>query len=303
LVNTDITSFDRAHKVRAAVGNGLRPEVWKDFQRRFGIPQIFEFYASTEGNASLINMFNKEGAVGYASPLLRKFIPVRLVKFDVENEVPIRDKNGFCIDCSPDEPGELIGKIIPGDPTREFKGYTDKKATEKKILRDVFEKGDLWFRTGDLLRWDSEGNVFFVDRIGDTFRWKGENVATSEVAQVLSQVKGIEEVNVYGVQIPFKDGRAGMASLVTNAEFSLDELYNHCNANLPKFASPVFIRLSEKIEITGTFKHRKVEFVKEGFDMTKIKDPIYFRDDALGKFVPLTDDLYKKLLNNQVSKL
>jgi len=164
-------------------------------------------------------------------------------------------------------------------------------------------KGDSWLRTGDLLKFDSEGFLYFVDRVGDTFRWKGENVATSEVCHVITAVSGITEVNVYGVQIPHKDGRAGMASLCVNKDFDLQKLFDHCNKNLPKFASPVFIRLSEEIEITGTFKHRKVEFVKEGFDINKIKDPLYFRDDSVGKYVPLNKELYQKFIDNQMSKL
>jgi fatty-acyl-CoA synthase len=234
---------------------------------------------------------------------MRKILPVQIVKFDVDTELPIRDKNGFCIECAPNEPGELIGKIVAGDPTREFAGYTDPSATKKKILNDVFVKGDSWFRTGDLLRWDEEGFIFFVDRIGDTFRWKGENVATSEVAQVISQIPGVLEANVYGVAIPHKDGRAGMASLVVTSEFSLEALFEQCKKDLPKFAAPVFVRLSKEMEITGTFKHRKVELVKEGFDPSTIPDPIYFRDDGVGKYVPLDKELYQKFLNNQMAKL
>jgi len=302
-LNTPPSPYDQTHTVRAAIGNGLRPEIWKSFQQRFNLQQIYEFYGSTEGNTAFINMLNKEGAVGFVSPLIRKFLPVKIVKFDINNEEPIKNKQGFCIECPPGEVGELIGKIEIGDPGREFIGYTDKSATEKKILRNAFVKGDAWFRTGDLMRFDPEGFVYFVDRIGDTFRWKGENVATSEVSQVITQVPGIKEVNVYGVQIPNKDGRAGMAALVVSEDFSLDTLFDHCHKNLPKFAVPIFVRISPEMVITGTYKHRKVEFVKEGFDIDQIKDPIYFRDESAGKYILLDRQLYEKFMNNQVSKL
>eukprot|EP01103_Thecamoeba_quadrilineata_P007325 TRINITY_DN1719_c0_g1_i1.p1 TRINITY_DN1719_c0_g1~~TRINITY_DN1719_c0_g1_i1.p1 ORF type:complete len:632 (+),score=105.20 TRINITY_DN1719_c0_g1_i1:40-1935(+) len=304
LLNSPPQPTDKTHKVRGLVGNGLRPEVWGPFQKRFGIDVIYEFYASTEGNATLLNHFGKEGAVGWVSPLVKFLHPARLVKFDQETETPVRAKNGFCIECKPNEAGELLGCIEQGDPSREFSGYTDPKATEKKILRNVFVKGDSYFRTGDLLRYDQEGYWYFVDRIGDTFRWKGENVATSEVAQVISGVAGVKDANVYGVAIPNKDGRAGMASLnIDPAQFSLDALYAHCSKNLPKYATPVFVRLQEEMEITSTFKHRKVELVKEGYDPELIKDPIYFREDAEGKFVRLDKPLFDKINNNQVSRL
>jgi len=281
------------------VGNGLRPEVWGPFQKRFKIPLIVEFYASTEGNAGTVNFFGKEGAVGFISPLIRRLYPIKLVKFDIEKEVPVRDANGNCIECAPDEPGELIGLIDQSDPTREFVGYTDKAATEKKILRNAFKKGDMWFRTGDLIRIDKEGFVYFVDRIGDTFRWKGENVSTSEVGEVISGVDGVVEVNVYGVHLPNKDGRAGMASIVAASNFSVDALYKHINKNLPKFAQPLFVRLQPEMLITGTFKHKKVDLVKEGFNPDDIKDPLFFRDDALQKFVPLDAALYSRIISNQ----
>jgi len=245
----------------------------------------------------------KEGAVGYFPTLMRPFYPVKIVKFDVEKETPIRDKNGFCTECDWSQPGELIGRIDPTDPSRDFVGYTDKKATEKKILRDVFVKGDSWFRSGDLLRMEKDGFVYFVDRIGDTFRWKGENVSTSEVAEVISCCPGVIEVNVYGVTVPNKDGRAGMASLVVSPEFSLEFLYQHVRKNLANFASPLFLRIQPQIEITATFKHRKVELVQQGFNPLIVKDPVYFRDDSLGKFVVLDQPLYQKICNNQISRL
>lgn len=185
------------------------------------------------------------------------------------------------------------------DPTREFKGYTDQAATEKKIIRDVFTKGDKWFRSGDLLRKDKEGFVYFVDRIGDTFRWKGENVATSEVSEILSEVPGVKDVNVYGVTIPGKDGRAGMAAIVSeNLDFK--KLYEIASKELPLYAIPLFIRLTKEIEITSTLKHRKVELVKEGFSPQVVKEPLYFRDDKLQTYIPLDQNLYEQIINDSI---
>ena len=166
----------------------------------------------------------------------------------------MRGEDGFCIECDDGEAGEAIG-FIPNDDkfTGSFEGYTDKEATKKKILEDVFEKGDQWFSTGDLLKKDKQGYYYFVDRIGDTFRWKSENVSTNEVSEAISAFKGIDEVNVYGVEVPNQDGRAGMASLVVNDEFNLEELYEYLSEQLPVYSVPVFIRISPEIEKTGTF--------------------------------------------------
>lgn len=292
---------DTNHKVRLAVGNGLRPDIWKQFQERFKIATVGEFYGSTEGNATLLNSQNKLGAVGFVSPLIQKVVPLKLVKFDIENEVPIRNKAGFCTECAPGEVGELLGLIENSDPLRQFAGYTDKSATEKKILRDVFVKGDMYFRTGDLLRCDSEGFFYFVDRIGDTFRWKGENVSTNEVMEVLSSCPGVIEANVYGVNVPHHDGRAGMATLVVEEpKFNLDTFYQHIKKNLPPYAAPVFIRLRTEIETTTTFKYKKTDLVKDGFDPSIIKDPVYFRDDSQGRFVCVDQSLYQQICNQSL---
>ena len=198
---------------RAITGNGLRPEIWPAFQKRFAIPKIVEFYGATEGNVSMLNYDGNVGAVGRIPNYMRNIIACRIVRFDVESEMPVRGPDGFCIECGDDEAGEAIGKIVD-EPGRSFEGYTQETDTRKKILHDVFEKGDAWFRTGDLMRRDEHGYFYFVDRIGDTFRWKGENVATSEVAEALGIIPGILDANVYGVHVPGMDGRAGMAALV-----------------------------------------------------------------------------------------
>eukprot|EP01129_Flabellula_baltica_P017371 TRINITY_DN960_c1_g1_i2.p1 TRINITY_DN960_c1_g1~~TRINITY_DN960_c1_g1_i2.p1 ORF type:complete len:556 (+),score=124.32 TRINITY_DN960_c1_g1_i2:34-1668(+) len=215
LVNSPPGEYDTKHSVRMAVGNGLRPDIWREFQQRFGIQNIGEFYASTEGNATLVNIRFKEGAVGYFPKLLDFVNTSVIVKYDVENDCVVRDSEGFCIPCGPGEVGEMLGRIKPDEEIATFSGYTNKEATEKKILRNVFENGDTFFRTGDLLMRDSSGFYYFIDRIGDTFRWKGENVSTSEVELVLNNFPGLLEINVYGAQIPHRDGRAGMAAIGT----------------------------------------------------------------------------------------
>ncbi|WP_428482652.1 long-chain-acyl-CoA synthetase [Pyruvatibacter mobilis] len=295
LLNTDQKPGEDKHKVRLAVGNGLRPEIWGPFQERFKIPRIVEFYGATEGNIALMNYDGTVGAVGRVPGYAKKTFNVEIVKFDVDAEEPIRGADGLCIKCGPGEVGEALGKIDPESPTGKFDGYADAKATEKKILRDVFEKGDMWFRSGDLLKQDERGYFYFMDRIGDTFRWKGENVATSEVAEAISIYPGIKEANVYGVAINGMDGRAGMVSMVVAEEPDWTRFKAHLDDNLPAYAQPVFVRLQEEVEITGTFKHRKVELVKEGFDPEAISDPIFFFDPREKQFIRLTKDLYNDI--------
>jgi fatty-acyl-CoA synthase len=218
-----------------------------------------------------------------------------LVRFEVETEELVRNTQGFCMPCSIGEAGEALGQI--GSDTRSnFTGYADKAATEKKIARDVFVRGDAWFRTGDLLKQDSEGYFYFVDRVGDTFRWKGENVSTSEVAERLGEAEGVKEVNVYGVAVPGADGRAGMAALVTGPEFDIATLGKHVADNLPAYARPVFIRLQPEIETTGTLKYRKMDLVEQGFDPAKVDgDPLYVRDPEDG-YVRMTPKLHTKIM-------
>jgi fatty-acyl-CoA synthase len=294
LVNHEHDEDETRHKIRLAFGNGLRPDVWPQLKQRFRVPEILEFYGSTEGNVSLFNFDGRRGAIGRVPRYLRKKFNIRIVKFDVETETPVRGPNGCCIEAAPGEIGECIGHIA-SDARSNFTGYADKAATEKKILHDVFDKGDAWFRTGDLMRADGDGYLYFVDRIGDTFRWKGENVATSEVSERLSAVAGVKEVNVYGVPVGELDGKAGMASLVAGAEFEIAALAEYVDRELPAYARPIFVRLQPEIETTGTFKYRKIDLVQEGFDPAKIKDPLYFRDPAKG-YVKLTKAVHAKIL-------
>ena len=235
LVNQPPHPKERAHRLKLAFGNGLRPEVWREFEDRFGLTRIVEFYGSTEGNVSLFNFDGKIGAVGRVPAYLSFRFDVRLVKFDVEAEAPMRGPDGFCVVADVGEVGEAVG-LIKDDARGGYAGYADQAASERKILRNAFAPGDAWFRTGDLMRKDRDGYFYFVDRIGDTFRWKGENVSTTEVAEVISHYPGVAEANVYGVKVERLDGRAGMAAITPGDGFDLQGLRSFVNHELPSFA-------------------------------------------------------------------
>ena len=229
---------------------------------------------------------------------------MKVVKFDIETEEPVRGPDGFCIPCAPGEAGEIIGQILndPAKPANRFEGYADRAATERKILRDAFEKGDAWFRSGDLLKKDKDGYFYFIDRVGDTFRWKGENVATSEVAEALTVFPGIADCTVYGVKVDGFEGRAGMAAIVLDDGITPDlgELRDHLKRQLPDYARPVFLRIRPALDVTGTFKQRKIELVKEGCDPTIISDRLYFDDPREGRYVPLDAELHRALESGSV---
>jgi fatty-acyl-CoA synthase len=297
LLNSPPHPDERRHKLRVCIGNGLRPEVWEPFRTRFGIPRILEFYGATEGNVAFMNFDGKVGAVGRLPGFMSRLTGTRLVRYDVAKDEHVRGPDGFCVPCKPGEVGEAIGKI---SERLRFEGYTSREATEKKVLRDVFEKGDAYFRTGDLLRADADDYVYFVDRIGDTFRWKGENVATSEVAEVMTVCPGVREVNVYGVAIAGHDGRAGMAAVVVDDDFDAERLAAHVVRELPSYARPLFVRIQTEIEVTGTFKHRKVDLVTEGFDPSRVGDPLLFFDAERGSYVPLDVELHGRILGGGV---
>ncbi|XP_046507721.1 long-chain fatty acid transport protein 2 [Equus quagga] len=298
LCNSPQKPNDRDHKVRLALGNGLRGDVWREFIKRFGDIDIQEFYAATEGNVAFMNYTRKIGAVGRVNYLLRKIINYELIKYDVEKDEPVRDANGYCIKVPKGEVGLLIGRITQLAP---FSGYAGGKAqTEKKKLRDVFKKGDVYFNTGDLLMIDQENFIHFHDRVGDTFRWKGENVATTEVADIIGLVDFVQEANVYGVPVPGYEGRIGMASikLKEDREFDGKKFFKHVVDYLPSYARPRFLRIQDTIEVTGTFKHRKMTLVEEGFNPAVIKDALYFLEDKAEMYVPLTEDIYNAIYGN-----
>ncbi len=299
LLGAPPSPLERGHKVRVITGNGLRPEIWREFQRRFAIPRIVEFYGATEGNVSMLNYDGTVGAVGRVPEYSEWLLPARVVRFDVEKEMPVRGPDGLCIECAPDEVGEALGGMSKR-AGREFEGYTNRAESARKMLHDVFRKGDVWFRTGDLMRRDAHGYFYFVDRIGDTFRWKGENVSTGEVGDALAAVPGISDVNVYGVHVPGMEGRAGMAAMVAGGDFDMDGFAARLRGRLPHYAQPIFLRLSPRIEVTGTYKQRKVDLVREGFDPSTIADPIYFLDPGSGKYEPLTAARYADICEGRV---
>jgi fatty-acyl-CoA synthase len=277
---------DRNHRLRVAAGAGLRPDIWQAFQERFGIPRIIEMYGATEGNVALQNLDNRVGSVGKPHEAMAD--QVTLVRYDPGAGDVVRGPDGLCVACAPDEPGELLGKIgLAG--SMDYDGYTDRAATERKILRDVRAPGDAWFRSGDLLRRDRDGYYYFVDRIGDTFRWKGENVATQEVADVLNAAPGVTESTVYGVPVPGEDGRAGMAAIVLaeGHPFDAAALYAHASTHLPRYALPAFVRIMPALAVTGTLKQQKRDLVADGWDPARIADPLFVRDDDASTYVPL----------------
>jgi fatty-acyl-CoA synthase len=288
------TPRDRDHRLRVAAGAGLRPDIWEAFCARFGISRICEMYGATEGNVALQNLDGRVGSVGKPHPVLED--TVRLARFDLGRRELVRGTDGRCVPCDPDEAGELLGRV-GGPAAMEYDGYTDREATERKLVRNAFETGDAWFRTGDLLRRDAEGYYYFVDRIGDTFRWKGENVATQEVADVLNGAPGVTETSVYGVQVAGEDGRAGMAAVVVadGTGFDGSAFYAHAERHLPEYARPAFVRVVPEMDVTGTLKQRKQALAADGFDPARIADPLFVRDDAARTYVPLTPAVLEEL--------
>jgi fatty-acyl-CoA synthase len=230
-------------------------------------------------------------------PFLAHRFSAALIRVNVDSGEPVRNADGFCIRCAANEAGEALGRIA-ADRTNvggRFDGYTSRDASEKKVLRDVFEPGDAWFRTGDLMRRDEQGYYYFVDRLGDTFRWKGENVATSEVAEAICSYPGVTEANVYGVSIPGSDGRAGMAAIVAADGLDLGGLRAHLAAALPEYARPLFLRIRDAMDVTTTFKYTKGEFVRDGYSPAATADPIYFNAREQGAFVRVDDALFARI--------
>ncbi len=276
-------NLDKKHNVHLALGNGLRPDVWARFQERFGIEGIGEFYSSTEGLGGTWNYSRNgfsRGAIGRNGWLYGLIMKsgIAIVERDQETDAPCRDpKTGLCLAIPRGEIGELLYRL-PEDTKQIFQGYyNNDKATNSKIIRDVFKKGDKYFRSGDLVSWDSEGRMYFHDRIGDTFRWKSENVATTEVSATIGLHPAVEEANVYGVQLPHHDGRAGCAAIAlkTDPDQSLlRSLAEHATARLPKYAVPIFLRLGKGLSaaVTGTNKQQKHSLRAEGVDPTKVGD-------------------------------
>ena len=281
LVDSPSHARETAHRLRLCCGNGLQADVWRRFAQRFQIDRILEFYASTEGNVSLYNCEGKPGALGRIPSFLAHRFPVALIECDMETGTARRHDNNRCIRCSTGEVGEAIGRIDSdhGLGPTAFDGYTDTEATNGKILHDVFEDGDAWFRTGDLMRRDQAGFWYFVDRIGDSFRWKGENVSTTQVAEIVGSCEGVTGAAVYGVSVAGQEGRAGMAAITTGPGFTLGTLYDVVSSQLPFYARPLYVRVCEELDTTGTFKVSKCTLMREGYDIAATTDPIYIVDD------------------------
>ena len=237
---------------------------------------------------------NKTGAFGIVPVVLPS--PVVLLRVDPDTGVPLRNKNGFCVKADVNEPGEIVGEIRQNVPHQRYDGYQDEVATKKKVLRNVFKPGDMYFASGDMLRMDEEGYLYFCDRTGDTFRWKGENVSTMEVEATMANILELRDVVVYGVEVPGTEGRAGMAAIVGDEQtVNLADLGQKLFLSLPPYAVPVFIRLIKTCDLTGTFKLQKVKLRNEGFDQGKLSDPLYVLDHAQRTYVPLTPEVQQQL--------
>ena len=290
LLNQPERPEERSHRLRVITGNGLGPEIWARFQERFRIPLIREFYGATEGNVPLVNVVGRPGMVGRLQP------SQAIVRCDGESGEILRGAGGRCERAQPGETGLLLGRI---SRITRYDGYLDAEATRRKIVENVFREGDRWFDTGDLVALHEDGWISFADRVGDSFRWKGENVSTSEVAEVLNSTPGVLESNVYGVRVPGSEGRAGMASLRCGPEFSLEALAKTVLEKLPVYQRPYFVRLlGDEMRVTGTFKHQKVDYRREGYDPSLTSDPLYFLDGE--RYLPLDAELFEALQSGQV---
>ncbi|KAJ8338716.1 hypothetical protein SKAU_G00355020 [Synaphobranchus kaupii] len=299
LCNQPKAEGEKEHKVRMAVGNGLRQDVWREFHRRFGEIRMCELYGSTEGNLCFMNHVGKVGAVGRSNFFYKLLFKYELVKYDMVKDEPLLNEQGFCERVKKGETGLLLSRVNARAP---FFGYAgSKQLTEKKLLRDVLVQGDMYVNTGDLMVEDEEDFISFRDRVGDTFRWKGENVATTEVAETLGLVDFIQEANVYGVEVPGSEGRAGMAAVIIrpNCEFDGKKLFDQVLHYLPGYARPLFIRIQDFMETTGTLKHQKFRLVDSGFNPSTISDPLYFLDNGEKSYVPLTDAVYGSIVSGQ----
>lgn len=287
LMDAPISELDHSHRVTKMIGNGMRPNIWSKFKERFGVEEILELYASSEGNVGFSNIFNFDNTVGF-SPT-----PYAIIQFDKEKNEAIHDAKGFCKKVSKGEVGLLIGKITSRSP---FDGYTDPEKNKSVIMKDVFKKGDSYFITGDLVRDIGFRHAQFVDRLGDTFRWKGENVSTTEVENIVSEYPKIAEAVVYGVEIPETNGRAGMAAItlldgMTLCEQDLTDMVQVFKKNLPAYAVPVFLRIQQTVETTGTFKYQKNKLKDQGYDLNQTSDQLLVLLPSATAYTDLTTEI------------
>ena len=275
------------------LGAGLTSDTWQRWVKRFGQLDVYEGWGATEANTATINLDNYVGSCGRISDWNKTNL--RLLRIDEETQTHVRDENGFYVHCEPGEVGEAVGFIVDSQVTGagRFEGYTSTEATESKILRDVFQKGDAWWSSGDLLRYDANGYCYFVDRVGDTFRWKSENVSTQEVATELGDFPGMEFINIYGVTVPENEGRAGMALVVMQqgCKFDPQAFYQFVSERLPHYARPVFVRVGSQADMTTTFKHRKIDLQKQGYDPKRFADTLYIKDDSMETYSGYSDEV------------
>uniref|UniRef100_A0A674DNL7 Arachidonate--CoA ligase n=1 Tax=Salmo trutta TaxID=8032 RepID=A0A674DNL7_SALTR len=302
LLSQPVRPSEKGHRVRLAVGNGLRPSVWEAFTERFGVAQVGEFYGATECNCSIANMDGKVGACGFNSRILPNVYPIRLMKVDEETTELVRDRHGLCVPCRPGEPGLLVGRINQQDPLRRFDGYSNQDATRKKIANNVFKKNDSAYLSGDVLVMDELGYMYFRDRSGDTFRWRGENVSTTEVEGTLSGLLGQADVAVYGVAVPDVEGKAGMAAIADpTGTFDCDAFLREVQQALPPYARPVFLRISPQVDTTGTFKIQKTRLQREGYDPRLSTDQIYFLNSRAGRYEAVNEDLHSAIVEGRMA--
>jgi fatty-acyl-CoA synthase len=293
LVHSKPSPAERGLRLRIAVGNGLEPEIWPEFRRRFGQPTIREFYASTEAPSAILNITGTLGSLGHVPFERRRGF--RLARLDADGTELERNAAGRASECEPDEPGELLLRVFPSahEPLGAFGGYTDRAASAARIARDVFEAGDAYFRSGDALRRDRDGYYYFVDRLGDGFRWKGENVSALQVERVLSAGLGFFGVAVFGVVVPGYPGRAGFAEVVSEVATPFDaERFATATLALPTHARPCFVRSVPELELTSSFKIKKraldlAELVHSGALWVRQRD----------SYVVLTAKLWDDLLS------
>ena len=294
LLNTPASDNDRQHKIRVMIGNGLRPDIWMEFKQRFGIKHINEFYGASECNLVFTNALNLDKTAGICP------LSYNIVAYDIENDEPLRNKKGFMVPVKKGGTGLLITEVNDKQP---FDGYTDEDASQKKLFRNVFKKGDCWFNTGDLVLNQGFKHVAFADRLGDTFRWKGENVATTEVESILMEFDDIEHAVVYGVEIPHTDGRAGMAAVTLKPGATPDwgALTRHLREKLPAYAIPLFLRLRAEEEVTGTFKYRKVELKNEAYHLDKVSEPVLVLVGKQAAYEALTAEVEAAINAGEIS--
>lgn len=293
LMNQPPRPDDRDNPIRTMVGNGLRPDIWKAFKERFGISKVYELYGAAEAPLIFSNILNVDCTVGTC------LTPYAIVEYDLEADEPVRGEDGFMKKVAPGEAGLILAEISERMP---FTGYTQKEETERKIFRDVFEKGDVWFNSGDLVLNQGYRHIQFVDRLGDTFRWKGENVSTSEVEKVVNTLDQVDESSAYGVQIPGTDGRAGMVAIIPRTpvdEFDLEALADTVRKALPSYAVPKFVRFKTEFETTGTHKIKKKVLRDEGFDPEVVADPLYVLLPDGSAYQPLTRELHQEILEGR----